>query len=106
MPTTRAFRTVTPPGLYQRESIKFLMFGHVQVTTRVFPSSAGLPRMSSLCTQTPIIGMFSSLAHFISQHAPSPFGVFLLIKAITPSQPLILLRQFVFHCESQGSFTD
>src|SRR5207245_8613203 len=52
------------------------------------------------------MGTVSSLAHLTSQSCPVALAVFLLSSAIMPSQPLTLVRQFVFHALSQGCLTD
>src|SRR5207245_2439810 len=52
------------------------------------------------------MGTVSSLAHLTSQSCPVALAVFLLTRATMPSQPLTLVRQFVFHALSQGCLTD
>src|SRR4028118_392091 len=86
--------------------MKFEMPDHDQLVTFLPDSSDGIAPLSSLWMWTPMIGIPSSTAHFISQRAPSAFEVDLLNKATTPSQPLILVLHCVFHFSDQGCFTD
>ena len=83
------------------------MLFHVQDTTLTPSSSFGsvAGRLSAL-PYIPLRGMDSFFAQFISHNCPSAYLVFLVTILIIPSHPFIFVRQFVFHAESQGFFTD
>src|SRR5690606_10909991 len=85
----------------------FAILSQVQFTTLTPSNSFGrLVGRSSLYPQTPLRGISSSLAHFISHNCPSAFLVFFVTITKTPSHPFILFLQFVFQAESHGFLTD
>src|SRR5690554_633427 len=87
-------------------SMKLFTFSHVHASLRIPYISEGLLLMFPFLIYIPLTFSPNSLAHFISQIAPSAFLVFSEIKTIIASQLLILVLQFVFQLESQGFFTD
>src|SRR5690606_37259920 len=92
--------------LAHRESRNALIPSHVQSITFLPVSSEGTTPCTDFWAWMPITGTPSSLAHLISHRCPSALIERLVTMAISPSHPLILLRQLVFHWLSQGCLTD